>query len=126
MDYSEKFKSLPETTQRFLIELVDKHGVNPLGERLIRNSRIYKITYGPNELVWHVGQKFDIPAETGKIKVRVTDIFLDWITSMEMKRPVHVVMAERVDGKPSGRYVHRYLSQDNFDVICTPPSKFEH
>lgn len=126
MDYNEKFKNLPETTQRFLIELVDEHGVNPLGERLIRNSRIHKITYGPDSMVWQVGREFTVPVDSGRneepVKCEITDIYFDWVTSMEMKRPIHVVLAERLDGI-GGKYVLRYLAHDNFDVLCKPPVK---
>lgn len=119
-DLQEQFGKLPEQTQTFLLDLVSKTGINPLGERLIKNSRIHQIKYGDDNWTWFVGQEVTVPTKNGGVDVKIKEIYMDWLTSVELNVPVHVLVGRRLDGT-GGNYIMRYVAQKQFDVVCEPP-----
>jgi len=122
-DLDQEFSALPEQVKRFLLETVRKDGPNPMGEVLLNNTNIYKLTYSLSEqskTIWvFTGQKRAIEKEGCKIRVEVTQIMYDWVETQRTKTPVFVVMARRIDGQRA--FVYDVISTDKYSIVCHPP-----
>ncbi len=117
-----KFDSYPTEIQEWLLSLIDENGPAPMGEALIRNTDIYQIAYSvgtTSSFRWHTGQTRSINVDGKNVSIQIVKIYYDYPSSVEMKAPVYVVSAMRVDTQKY--FIYRYIVNKEVEIICHPP-----